>query len=42
VQRALQAAASVDAGAIAAEAPSPAHIASLVDQARERAIAQAA
>jgi tRNA nucleotidyltransferase (CCA-adding enzyme) len=42
VQRALGAAASVDAGAIAAEAPSPAEIPSLIDQARERAIARSA
>jgi tRNA nucleotidyltransferase (CCA-adding enzyme) len=42
VERALAAAAAVDAGAIAAKAPSPADIPRLVDQARERAIAQAA
>jgi tRNA nucleotidyltransferase (CCA-adding enzyme) len=42
VERALAAAAAVDAGAVAAKAPSPAEIPRLVDQARERAIAQAA
>jgi tRNA nucleotidyltransferase (CCA-adding enzyme) len=42
VERALSAAAAVDAGAVAAAAASPADIARLVDQARERAIAQAA
>ena len=40
-QRALQAASSVDAGAIAARASSPAQIARLVDEARLKAIAQA-
>ncbi len=42
VQRALASASSVDAGAIAAEAPSPAEIPLLIDQARERAIARSA
>jgi tRNA nucleotidyltransferase (CCA-adding enzyme) len=42
LERALAAAAAVDAGAIAAQASSPAEIARLVDEARERAIAQAA
>jgi tRNA nucleotidyltransferase (CCA-adding enzyme) len=41
LRRALDAASGVDAGAIAAGAPSPADIARLVDEARERAIAQA-
>jgi tRNA nucleotidyltransferase (CCA-adding enzyme) len=41
VQRALQAASAVDAGAIAAKAESPADIARLVDQARVKAIGQA-
>jgi tRNA nucleotidyltransferase (CCA-adding enzyme) len=42
LQRALAAAASVDAGAVAASAASPADIPRLIDAARERAIAQAA
>ena len=42
LRRALAAANEVDAGAIAAKAPSPAEIARLVDEARERAIAQSA
>jgi hypothetical protein len=42
LQRALAAAASVDAGALAASAASPADIPRLIDAARERAIAQAA
>jgi tRNA nucleotidyltransferase (CCA-adding enzyme) len=42
VRRALEAASAVDAGAIAAEAPSPTEIPSLIDQARERAIAHSA
>jgi tRNA nucleotidyltransferase (CCA-adding enzyme) len=42
VRRALAAATAVDAGAIAAKANSPAEIARLIDEARERAIAQAA
>jgi len=41
VQRALQAASAVDAGAIAAKADSPAEIPRLVDQARVKAIGQA-
>jgi tRNA nucleotidyltransferase (CCA-adding enzyme) len=40
VQRALQAASAVDAGAIAAKADSPAEIPRLVDQARVKAIGQ--
>jgi tRNA nucleotidyltransferase (CCA-adding enzyme) len=40
-KRALAAAAAIDAGAIAAQAGSPADIPRLVDEARERAIAQA-
>jgi len=40
LERALAAAAAVDAGAIAAQATSPAEIARLVDEARDRAIAQ--
>jgi tRNA nucleotidyltransferase (CCA-adding enzyme) len=42
VERAVRAAAAVDAGAVAAAAASPADIPRLVDLARERAIAQAA
>jgi hypothetical protein len=42
VERALAAAAAVDSGAIAARATSPAEIPRLIDEARERAIAQAA
>ena len=42
LERAAGAAAAVDAGAIAAGAPSPADIPRLIDEARERAIAQAA
>ncbi len=41
LRRALEAAAAVDAGAIAAKAPSPADIPRLIDEARERAISQA-
>jgi tRNA nucleotidyltransferase (CCA-adding enzyme) len=41
IERALQAAAAVDAGAIAAHATTPGHIAGLVDEARARAIAAA-
>jgi tRNA nucleotidyltransferase (CCA-adding enzyme) len=41
LERALAAASAVDAGAIAAKAPSPAEIARLVDEARTRAIEQA-
>jgi tRNA nucleotidyltransferase (CCA-adding enzyme) len=41
LERALAAAAAVDAGAIAAKAGAPAEIARLVDEARERAISQA-
>jgi tRNA nucleotidyltransferase (CCA-adding enzyme) len=41
-RRALGAATAVDAGAIAAKAPSPAEIPRLIDEARARAIAQAA
>lgn len=41
-ERALAAAAAVDGGAIAAQAPSPADIPRLIDAARKRAIAQAA
>ncbi|HEX6319844.1 MAG TPA: multifunctional CCA tRNA nucleotidyl transferase/2'3'-cyclic phosphodiesterase/2'nucleotidase/phosphatase [Burkholderiales bacterium] len=42
LKRALAAAAAVDAGALAAKAASPAEIAHLLDEARERAISQAA
>jgi len=42
LERALEAAGAVDAGAIAAKASSPAEIARLVDAARARAIEQAA
>ena len=42
LKRALAAATGVDAGAIAARASSPAEIPRLIDEARERAIAQAA
>jgi tRNA nucleotidyltransferase (CCA-adding enzyme) len=42
LKRALAAAAAVDAGALAAKAASPAEIARLLDEARERAISQAA
>jgi tRNA nucleotidyltransferase (CCA-adding enzyme) len=42
LERALGAASSVDAGAIASSAASPADIPRLIDEARERAIAQAA
>jgi len=42
LKRALAAAAAVDAGALAAKAASPAEIPRLVDEARERAISQAA
>jgi tRNA nucleotidyltransferase (CCA-adding enzyme) len=42
LERALAAAAVVDGGAIAAKAASPSEIARLIDEARERAIAQAA
>jgi tRNA nucleotidyltransferase (CCA-adding enzyme) len=42
LERALAAAAAVDSGAIAAKATSPAEIARLLDEARERAIARAA
>ena len=42
LERALAAAAAVDGGAIAAKAAAPAEIARLIDEARERAIAQAA
>jgi tRNA nucleotidyltransferase (CCA-adding enzyme) len=42
LERALAAAAAVDSGAIAAKAASPAEIARLLDEARERAIARAA
>jgi tRNA nucleotidyltransferase (CCA-adding enzyme) len=42
LQRALEAASAVDAGTIAAKAPSPAEIPRLIDAARERAIAQSA
>jgi tRNA nucleotidyltransferase (CCA-adding enzyme) len=41
LKRALEAAAAVDAGAIAARAGSPAEIPRLIDEARERAIAEA-
>jgi tRNA nucleotidyltransferase (CCA-adding enzyme) len=41
VERALAAATAVDAGAIAANAPSPAEIPRLINEARERAIARA-
>ncbi len=41
LQRALEAAAAVDAGAVAAKAASPAEIPRLIDEARERAIARA-
>ncbi len=41
LERALAAAAAVDAGALAAKAASPAEIPGLIDRARERAIAQA-
>ncbi|HEY5897809.1 MAG TPA: multifunctional CCA tRNA nucleotidyl transferase/2'3'-cyclic phosphodiesterase/2'nucleotidase/phosphatase [Burkholderiales bacterium] len=41
LERALQAAGAVDAGAIAAQAPSPADIGRLVDEARVQAIARA-
>jgi tRNA nucleotidyltransferase (CCA-adding enzyme) len=40
IQKALEAAMSVDAGAIAAQAPSPAEIPALLDRAREQAIQQ--
>jgi tRNA nucleotidyltransferase (CCA-adding enzyme) len=39
IEKALAAAARVDAGAIAGAAPSPAEIPSLIDKAREQAIA---
>jgi tRNA nucleotidyltransferase (CCA-adding enzyme) len=42
LERALAAATSVDGGAIASKAASPADIPRLIDEARERAIAQAA